>query len=316
MASANLNIDEDRKLMEVGSTVARRNCGKLLYQSLAKYAGLHDCHIMSSRDGDTREGAHRQWNAFNKGWFDCNKITLPDELNDYILEERDPSDCKPLLNAYQMEPDLLFRNRLVDMSQPKNVKEVEQILNETEDFYGTSYDLDSNKWIDEDHPLPKPDYYKGLNILTEQDQERLEEVYYSGRCMYLAMAIHERFGFDIEAHTCRINKELCIEHAWASLDNETHIDIIGPYAKSKEWTGNGNTLRNLTPKDILTLMQTPSSAYPNTDKATIKQGMLDAHSVIDHYLMPNFSKTLTSNNNQKPDVTNVKAKEEVTELSM
>jgi hypothetical protein len=143
--------------MEVSWSVARPTLGTLLYQSLAKYAYTLGSHIMSARDGNTRCSAFVKWEDFYKTTAPEFKRRIPDCINEDILDfcEEEGSEDKYIstLFAYHLPADELFTESLVDISSAPDGDKLRSLIILSGSIFSNSYDLECNKWINENYPL-------------------------------------------------------------------------------------------------------------------------------------------------------------------
>ena len=147
---------EGCNVLEVVSTVARPTYGKLLYQSMAQYAFNVNKTIASSRDGATRSAALALWERFFKTLNPLHIKALPPHINTEVEDGLDEEECKPYTHAYCMPSSNAFNANFVDLNKaPASnfAKDMLRVLEESADYFRISYELDGNKWIDEDMPL-------------------------------------------------------------------------------------------------------------------------------------------------------------------
>ena len=125
-----------------------------------------------------------------------------------------------------------------------------------------------------------------MPLLFKDLPEELNEQYVCGKCMYLAAALHRRFGFPIE---------VCVEvpgtphayvgHAWV-VDPATGdvIDIDGQYpASANGWLHPAAEHRQgLDEKDLFALIT--STCYQPFEDGEWEQAVADAQAVIDQHL--------------------------------
>jgi hypothetical protein len=146
----------DNHLYEVMGPVARKGFGTLLYQSLAKYASTVSGHIVSARDGDTRERAYGQWSKLHKTVGSRYLTAVPDELNENVLDSFG-SDAAPLMLGYSLPASQSYIESLVDMNTSVDRDRLMSLWDNTSDYFTYSYDEDSTHWIDIDEPLDDKD---------------------------------------------------------------------------------------------------------------------------------------------------------------
>nr|WP_229650294.1 hypothetical protein [Vibrio splendidus]MCC4882954.1 hypothetical protein [Vibrio splendidus] len=137
-------------------------------------------------------------------------------------------------------------------------------------------------YIEDEYPLPPANPLTGENIFTAYQVDQVIEEYTSGKCMFLALALHERFGLDVDMHIIKYQGNWCIEHAWCSSGTDG-IDIIGVQENYK-WDSLGSFERAVSKDQIFSLMAN-SSEYPGFSVDAAERAVLDAHRVIDNYLL-------------------------------
>ncbi len=147
---------KDNHLYEVMGPVARKGFGTLLYQSLAKYANTVGGHIMSARDGDTRERAYGQWSKLHKTVGSRYLKALPDDLNENVIDSFGV-DAAPLMLGYSLPASQSYIENLVDMNTSEDRDRLMSLWDNTSDYFSYSYDEDSTHWIDIDEPLDDKD---------------------------------------------------------------------------------------------------------------------------------------------------------------
>ena len=73
---------------------------------------------------------------------------------------------------------------------------------------------------------------KAPESLTEAYIEEMKEIYMSGRCMFLAIALKRLFGYEMQACIETDNVGEYIAHAWVKMPNGNILDIDGEYPES------------------------------------------------------------------------------------
>lgn len=143
-------------VLEVLSAVARPTFGTLLYQSMAKYAFNINKSIASSRNGLTRGAALTIWESFYNTVNPLHIKLLPTHLNLEVVDGLEEDESKPYTHAYRMPSSEVFNASFVDLNKDSVSEDalgLLKLIGESEQHFFTSYELDGNKWIDEDHPL-------------------------------------------------------------------------------------------------------------------------------------------------------------------
>lgn len=141
--------------LEVSRTVARPGFGRLLYQNLAKYAAYRDLHLVSDREGDTRDGALQHWCDFFENINPANKARIPDHLNEYVCEDLTEEEAEPFCLGYRLPADESFLKSLIDIKTSSKIKEYYQFVEKGNDWFIASYERDGNRWIDVEEPIPE-----------------------------------------------------------------------------------------------------------------------------------------------------------------
>lgn len=147
---------DNTEVLEVFSATARPTFGNLLYQSAAKYAFNEKKSITSSRDGATRGAALSIWERFYKTFNPLNIQVLPEHLNIEVMDGLEEDEYKPFIHSYFMPSSKAFNVTFVDLNKDNTSESAQGLLKaleESKEHFYTSYELDGNKWIDEDFPL-------------------------------------------------------------------------------------------------------------------------------------------------------------------
>jgi len=103
--------------------------------------------------------------------------------------------------------------------------------------------------------------------------------YSNGRCMWLALALHERYGWQIRAqieHDLPEHGGDYVAHAYCVLPDGREADVLGIQDSVDLFST--DEVRDFTPEGLLAFIK----ADPASAKAI--QEMADAHAVIDRYL--------------------------------
>lgn len=279
LSSAKMIHYPEDNLFEISGPVARSGFGKELYLVMAMYAHENNAHIMSARDGATRSAAIKHWESFYEE--SDSKVIIPDFYNETILADDSEEDALPFTHAYQIKPNSDYKNNIINLLESKNGM---SLLEETRDFFGDSYGLDSNKWINDDFPLNEANIDSGLNIVGERDIDSLEEQYYTGKCMFLAIALHEKFGLEIQAAVTKSGNELVIDHAWVNIGGISDIDICGIHDCKSEWASGSKIIQSLNTKEIKKIIG-------EIPKDRFEENMINANSVMNNYLIPKYNLT-------------------------
>lgn len=96
-----------------------------------------------------------------------------------------------------------------------------------------------------------PDY-------TTESINDLEDLYMTGRCMFLAIALHRLYGYEIQAHIDEDYHGEYIGHAWVIANNKI-LDILGPYDESTCYSHGMNTdyrINGMTESDLKRFLPT------------------------------------------------------------
>jgi len=108
-------------------------------------------------------------------------------------------------------------------------------------------------------------------------------LYSNGRCMWLALALHERYGWQIRAqieHDLPEHGGDYVAHAYCVLPDGREADILGIQDSVDVFST--DEVRDFTPEGLLAFIK----ADPSSTKAM--QEMADAHAVVDRYLADHF----------------------------
>ena len=268
-------------LIEVKRIASRYQTETLLFKALGIHATKVDMSIMSCRGKvrnkrrDIEEEGY--WNAMLSKHIDCEPQALPDRFC--------MADEKPFYNhAYKVVTDPKVDCYLTSYSSETLPSHILDVLDNSRSILDYVVNSPISVHIEDEFPLEPADHNTGEHILTLWDQNKIEEVYTSGKCMFLAIALYEKFGHEIQMHISKYQGNLIIEHAWVSLDDEYSFDVTGLIKKEKEWDGAGKTKRNVSKEQIFSLM-TLSSEYDDFTKSEGENAVKDAHRLIDNYLI-------------------------------
>jgi hypothetical protein len=113
-------------------------------------------------------------------------------------------------------------------------------------------------------------------MLTDDLKNKLEEIYFSGKCFYLAIALHRLYGYEIQASLNTDNvDDIWIEHAWCIHPNGNILDITGLHQFP---CFQDNIVKNLNEDGILQYI-----------KGGAKESqILEAEVVINDFLNPEY----------------------------
>jgi hypothetical protein len=121
-------------------------------------------------------------------------------------------------------------------------------------------------------------------------RDKLNEYYSNGHCMDLAIALHRRFGFEIQASiTIEPSGEEWIGHAWVKLPDGNLLDIMGRYTDSVELESFGDKL-------VTGLDEKGLRKYINND-INLAQDIKRAMVISTAYLQPQFGLSSFDNEN-------------------
>ncbi len=122
--------------------------------------------------------------------------------------------------------------------------------------------------------------------MNKKELEDILEKYSYGYCIWLTLALHDRYGWDIYAQIDFIgNKQRnkYISHSFVTMPNGYEVDIYGPQEKVDRFTDN---IVKLTRKQFLNLI---SESSPNSDiEFEYQRVKEEVDSVIDVLLEPMF----------------------------
>jgi hypothetical protein len=128
-----------------------------------------------------------------------------------------------------------------------------------------------------------PNFNTGRNVCTAFFIKKLEENYKFGKCMYLSMALKDRFGYDINMKIGLFGKDRVIEHAWSSIEKSKDFDIEG-YFDSNKSDIIGERIENVS-KDFIYNLLKASSGYEGFTHEKFEKSLEDANKLIDNYLI-------------------------------
>lgn len=139
------------KYLEVDSCVARSGFGKYLYDFMAMYAHEQGMKTMSAMDGDTREAAMNHWyRMLNDSSFE--KEELSEDFR-YQIDFTNKEDDPVFFTAFSKKPNDVYKKYKKANETPEDFIIFSKLKNKYKDLFYKSYELDSNKWIDDEHPI-------------------------------------------------------------------------------------------------------------------------------------------------------------------
>lgn len=147
-------LNDINGFMEIDGPVARRGYGKYLYDFSAMYADELGKKIMSAIDGDTRGGALRQWERLYKD-NNTKKELIPEELREELMDYTNIDETPELFYASSMKPSELYLKSKLDNNDISHFMWFADLKEKYKDVFGTTYQLDCNKWIDEEFPVSR-----------------------------------------------------------------------------------------------------------------------------------------------------------------
>lgn len=123
--------------------------------------------------------------------------------------------------------------------------------------------------------------------ITAKELQELVEVYDAGRCMFLAIALHRAFKYEIQMHIAKDDIGEYIDHAWAVRPDGMCIDIHGLHPQEQCWSNCVNGGRRFNNVDEATL-----KAYLCGDKDKIEDEyesrVQEALAVVRDHLLPTY----------------------------
>jgi hypothetical protein len=134
----------------------------------------------------------------------------------------------------------------------------------------------------------RPNFNTGNNVCTPFSIKKMEENYTFGKCMYLAIALKDRFGYEINMKIGLFGKDRVIEHAWSSIEKGKDFDIEG-YFDSNKADIVGEKLENVSKKFIYNLLK-DSEGYADFTHKKFEKSLEDANKLIDNYLIYAYPK--------------------------
>lgn len=150
----------DNNLMALDGPVARPQFGQFLYQAAMMFATMQNKYLCMTRTGDIRDAALNPFeflkNEHDKGNDKIKMMAVPEEYNDELYEWTNEDDTPVLFEAFQLEVNDNFKNNFQILAKKEYSFLPKDFQNEWGEYFRCAYDLDSNKFIDEDEPLSKP----------------------------------------------------------------------------------------------------------------------------------------------------------------
>lgn len=123
--------------------------------------------------------------------------------------------------------------------------------------------------------------------MTEGELARILEKYSYGYCIWLTLALHDKYGWDIYAQIEIIKEQRkshnYISHSYVVMPNGYEVDIYGPQEKVDRFT---NKIVKLTRKQFVKLINESS---PNSDvEFEYQRAKEEVDNVISILLEPMF----------------------------
>jgi hypothetical protein len=152
LASSNL-VEANKELLEIDRPVARKGFGEYLYDFMAMYAYENNKSIMSAIDGDTREGAIKNWKRmFKDSSFEKTKI--PNKYREEVLEDQDPDDIPFLLYSSKIKPNQIYKSAKLNNNDVSHYLQFKEVKVKYKEVFGITYNNNKgNKWINEEYPV-------------------------------------------------------------------------------------------------------------------------------------------------------------------
>jgi hypothetical protein len=153
--------EHDGKYLEVDSTVARSGFGKYLYDFITMYAHEQNMKAMSTMDGSTREAAMKHWHRMlNDSSFE--KEELSEDFR-YQIDFTTKEDEPVFFSAFSKKPNDVYMKYKKSNETPEDFIIFSKLKNKYEDLFYRSYELDCNKWIDDEYPISTFQLHKIIN---------------------------------------------------------------------------------------------------------------------------------------------------------
>lgn len=164
------------KYLEVDGPVARRGYGKHLYDFMAMYARENNKKIISSMDGDTREGGVKNWQRiYNDSSF--NKEIIPEEYRLSLYEWTNEEETPFLFHASCLEPSSVYLDNKLDNSDVTHFLKFSELKEKYNDVFGITYNSKNNEWIEDEYPasaMKLNELFKESNKLTIKTRNKLK----------------------------------------------------------------------------------------------------------------------------------------------
>lgn len=280
ISSCDFEINPESKLIQIRDMVSRIDSETMLFQMMGAYASNKGYQITPhraiKRNKRRHEAEMQMWNYMfkNSEKFQANALDEISEVTPYQASIR----C-----SYSIPCPEWIHNRVSVHLSDDMEDRVKRALSDSQTVREDVLNSAVTIFIEDDYPLPPANHDTAENTYTGYDLKQVVENYTSGKCMFLALALQERFGLDVRMCIDKY-EDWIIEHAWAGSGNIT-VDANG-IAENYAWemSPSGSYYENVTKEQIFNLMLR-SKIYPEFTEDSGEKAIRDAHKMIDNYLL-------------------------------
>ncbi|MGZ7506443.1 hypothetical protein [Vibrio parahaemolyticus] len=280
ISSCDFEISSESKLIQIRDVVSRIDSETMLFQMMGAYASDKGYQITPHSDIKRNKRRHEPevqvWNYMfkNSERFQTNPLDEISEVTPYQASIR----C-----SYSIPCPEWIRNQVSVYSSDDMEDSVKRALSDSQTVREDVLNSSVTIFIEDDYPLPPANLDTAENTYTGYDLKQVVENYTSGKCMFLALALQERFGLDVRMCIDKY-EDWIIEHAWAGSGSIT-VDANG-IAENYKWemSPSGSYYENVSKDQVFNLMLR-SKIYPEFTEDLGEKAIRDAHKMIDNYLL-------------------------------
>jgi hypothetical protein len=130
-----------------------------------------------------------------------------------------------------------------------------------------------------------PRVVEGKKVAAGLSFDEAVETYSSGKCMWLAMALHDRYGWRLCAQWESDSTETggYIAHAFVRLSDGTEVDVLGPQKTVDRFSSD---VRCLSRQEFVSLLARSNAVTEEEIEAEYRAERYAADDVIDAYVVP------------------------------
>lgn len=125
---------------------------------------------------------------------------------------------------------------------------------------------------------------KVLAIHMEPIPDSVSEKYSYGKCVWMALALHDRYGWPIYAQVDgNGTPDQYVAHAYVRHPNGMEVDVLGPQTMVDQFA---STVRRMSRHDFVGFVADTNRTEPADIEREYRSERRDAEAVIDKYIEP------------------------------